>query len=270
MCVKNGVVEGTPGNLDERIAAVGPVGPAGLVGGVGPVGILTGVVREDSIGPLGPKTSALIAALEASARSDYEAARKAYIAGGAQASPSPCVSKLRIRRASLDALVATIEFLDHQGEAPVRQCEMPDGTTALGLSGDHVMDFLVSVLGSKACTKLRIGGARDSWANLLVMPGMYKNGKGTKFNNIHKRQATVSVEYVRHCDMCGTAPSKSVQQNGACGAPVIMPGGEKVDLFVCLGELHCPTGPVVVRGHVVQVEKNLNRHSARAKLASCA
>ena len=262
MCVTNGLVCGTRGNLDERILAAAQV--------------LIGVVRPDSpgtprpfgpFGPFGPKTSALIAELEASAPSDYEAARKAYIAGDTREKPSPLVSKLKISRASLDALIATIEFLDHKAEVPVQQCEMPNGKTALGLSGDHVMDHIHRVLGANARTKLRLCGARDSWPNLLVMPGMYKNGKGTKFNNIEKKGATVRVEYARHCDMCGLLPSKSVQQNGACGASVLVPDGEKVDLYVCLGDPRCTSGTMVVRGQIVKVTKNLNKHSASAELA---
>jgi hypothetical protein len=93
------------------------------------------------------------------------------------------------------------------------------------------------------------------------MPGIKED---MKFNKIHKKKATVHLERVMLCDMCGTVPRKSGKKTNACGVPVLMPGGEKVNLYVCLD---CPSGPMVVRGRVVQVKKNLNRHSARAELA---
>jgi hypothetical protein len=256
MCVKNGVVEGTPGNLGERIA--------GAYGPVGHVGILIGVVRPDShdseplLGPFGPEICALAAEL---ASQSGGAARAAYIAGDTTNEPPSRVGDVTLSRTGDEAETVTIEVLDHKGEVPVQQCEMPDGKTAPGLSYEHVVGYLARVLGATARTKLRLGGTRGSRPNLLVMPGIKED---MKFNKIHKKKATVHLERVMLCDMCGTVPRKSGKKTNACGVSVLMPGGEKVNLYVCLD---CPSGPMVVRGRVVQVKKNLNRHSARAELA---
>ncbi len=96
------------------------------------------------------------------------------------------------------------------------------------------------------------------------MPGMYEKGKeDQKFNKIHKDQATVLLEYKRRCDMCCEIPRKSGRETNACGVSVLMPDGRTIELYVCLD---CPSGPMLVCGQTVKVTKNLNRHSAHAKV----
>ena len=139
MCVKNGVVEGTPGNLDERIAAVD-----GPVGGVGPVGILIGVVRPDSpcseplFGPFGPEICALAAEL---ASQSGGAARAAYIAGDTTNEPPARVGDVTLSRTGDEALTVTIKVLGHKRRgacATVRDAGRKYGAGALVRACDGV------------------------------------------------------------------------------------------------------------------------------------
>ena len=212
-------------------------------------------------GPFGSQASALIAELDgADGASGYDAARAAYIAGHKKEEPKVLVSNLTISRETVDNPFVTIKFLDHAAIVPVQECQMPNGSMALGFSADHLMEFLASVLGTKASEKLKLGRTKKSRANLLVMPGIQKD---MKFNKVHKKKTTLRLEYKRRCDMCGKVPRNSGQDTNACGASVLMPDGRTIGLYVCLD---CPSGPMSVCGQTVKVTKNLNRHSARAEV----
>ena len=166
---------------------------------------------------------------------------------------------------------ATIEFLDHKATVALRPCEMPPvvpggpPSVELGISESDLMDFLSAELGVNSAvmrTNARIGGVGKAWANLLVMPGLFAKGVSLRNNKIRKRKTTVTLKRVRRCDMCGQVPSK-----GNARSPTVdMPGGGKVELYLCL-ERHCPSGTLVVGGHVVTVTKNLNAHSAKVEIA---
>lgn len=190
----------------------------------------------------------------------YDARRAAYIAGDTKEEPDGLVSNVTIDRKTVGDKLATIKFLDHAAMVSVQECEMPDGSMALGFSADHLMEFLASVLGTKASEKLKLGRTKKSRANLLVMPGIQKD---MKFNKVHKKKTTLRLEYKRRCDMCGEVPRNSGQDTNACGASVLMPDGRTIGLYVCLD---CPSGPMSVCGQTVKVTKNLNRHSARAEV----
>jgi hypothetical protein len=286
---------GSPWNLEERLiaaaaAAAGPVGPVGP----GPVvlfGRVIGVPPPSPpsppappspvriFGPLPPITSELVDKLEASA---YDTEIVAYIAGLKDKKPDELVCKINIireggrevgRKRSRDEVVGQLEalenkrlvvkFLDYVAVVPEQECKMPDGNTVPGVSAADLMSLVVGVLGDEASKKLKLGRTGDSEANLLVMPGLYEKGEEQKFNKIHKRQATLPLEYKRRCDMCGEVPRKSGREINACGASVVMPDGRTVELYVCLA---CPSGRMLVCGETVEVKKSLNSHSAHAKV----
>ncbi len=276
-------------NLEERLiaaaaAAAGPVGPVGP----GPVvlfGRVIGVPPPSPpsppappspvriFGPLPPITSAFVDKLEASV---YDLERGAYIAGLKDKKPGELVCKINIiregsrkvgRKRSRDEVLddkrLVVKFLDYVAVVPEQECKMPDGNTVPGISAADLMSLVVGVLGDEASKKLKLSRTGDSEANLLVMPGLYEKGEEQKFNKIHKRQATLPLEYKRRCDMCGEVQRKSGREINACGASVVMPGGRTVELYVCLT---CPSGRMLVCGETVEVKKSLNSHSAHAKV----
>ena len=261
-CVKNGIAEGGPGNLNECILAAGAAASH----------VLIGIVRPDppsppdlpsppsSVGPVGQKTLEFIAGLDGAL--GYDARRADYIAGRTNKEPDVLVSNVTISRKKVGDPLLTITMLGlgHTAVVPVQECKMPDGTTAPGISADHVMEFLDGLLGTKASEKLKLGRAKKSRANLLVMPGLKED---LKFNKIHKKRTTVRLEYKKRCDMCGEVPRKSGQDTNACGASVLMPDGRKIGLYVCLD---CPSGRMLLCGETVEVTKNLHSHSAHAKV----
>ncbi len=269
-------------NLEERLiaaaaAAVGPVGPAGT----GRVVLFGRVIREPpspespesppgppspvrTFGPLPPNASALVDKLEASA---YDAEIGAYLAGRTDKKPDELVCKIKIiyeggreggRKRSRDEVEDPLEnkrlvvkFLDYVAVVPEAD----------------LMSLVVSVLGDEASKKLKLGRTGNSEANLLVMPGLYEKGPCSeqKFNKIRKKKMTLPLEHKRRCDMCGEVPRKSGREINACGASVVMPDGRTIELYVCLV---CPSGRMSVCGETVEVKKNLNRHSACAKVVT--
>jgi hypothetical protein len=263
-CVKNGIAEGTPVNLNECILAAGAAAAASHV--------LIGIVRPDPpsppdlpsppspVGPVGQKTLEFIAGLDGAL--GYDARRADYIAGRTNKEPDVLVSNVKISRKKVGDPLLTITMLGlgHTAVVPVQECKMPDDTTAPGISADHLMEFLDGLLGTKASGKLKLGRTKKSRANLLVMPGLKKD---LKFNKIHKKNTTVRLEYKKRCDMCGEVPRKSGEDTNACGASVLMPDGRAIGLYVCLD---CPSGRMLVCGETVEVTKNLHRHSAHAKV----
>ena len=201
-------------------------------GRVGPLG-----------GPFGPKTAALIAELTAPREPPCDAAHK----------PPEVISSLTISVVDDPNDTATIEFLDHKATVALRPCEMPPvvpggpPSVELGISESDLMDFLSAELGVNSAvmrTNARIGGVGKAWANLLVMPGLFAKGVSLRNNKIRKRKTTVTLKRVRRCDMCGQVPNKG----NARSPKVDMPGGGKVELYLCL-ERHCPSGTLVVGGH---------------------
>jgi hypothetical protein len=260
-CVKNGIAEGGPGNLNECILAAGAASH-----------VLIGIVRPDPpsppdlpsppspVGPVGQKTLEFIAGLDGAL--GYDARRADYIAGRTNKEPDVLVSNVTISRKKVGDPLLTITMLGlgHTAVVPVQECKMPDDTTAPGISADHLMEFMDGLLGTKASEKLKLGRTKKSRANLLVMPGLKED---LKFNKIHKKKTTVRLEYKKRCDMCGEVPRKSGQDTNACGASVLMPDGRKIGLYVCLD---CPSGRMLLCGETVEVKKNLHSHSAHAKV----
>jgi hypothetical protein len=225
-----------------------------------------------TFGPLPPNASALVDKLEASA---YDEDIVAYIAGLTDKKPDELVCKVQImregsrkgRKRSRDEVEGlqrlVVKFLDYVAVVPEQQCKMPDGNTVPGIPAADLMNLVVSVLGDEASKKLKLGRTGDSEANLLVMPGLYGKGEEQKFNKINKDRATLRLEHKRRCDMCGEVPRKSGREINACGASVVMPDGRVIELYVCLA---CPSGRMSVCGETVEVKKNLNSHSANAKV----
>lgn len=285
-CVKNGIAEGTPVNLEERLVAAAAAG-AGRVGPVGPVpvvlfGRVIGVPPPSppsppappspvrNFGPLPPITSAFVDKLDGP--SGYDEERRAYLAGLTDKKPNEHVCKVQIiceggregrKRSRDENKRLVVKFLDYVAVVPEQECTMPDGNTVPGISAADLMSLVVSVLGDEASKKLKLGRTGNSEANLLVMPGMYEKGENQKFNKIRKRQATLPLEHKKRCDMCGEVPRKSGREINACGASVVMPDGRVIELYVCLT---CPSGRMSVCGETVEVKKSLNSHSAHAKV----
>jgi hypothetical protein len=251
----------------------GPEGP-------GPVGWLPvapdGTVKEgpiillpDGIGRLEDRElSPELAALQAEIRDPLAAlaARADYIQGRTDKTAPTPVGSVHIIVTDPTRQLATLHFMGCTEEVPMHPCWSSQTVVEQGLSELDVYDWLASLMSVKPAELRRafkLKRVGNSGKNLCVKPGLILDGRVMKNNSPRPKQRAVPLTRLPVCDMCGRVVDPGT--NKACSPVVRLPSGVEIKLNVCLVP-ECPSGQLTVREHEVVVDKNLNGHTATARV----